>query len=107
MLDMEIHSIHETPMVASQTSVLRSPEILKSNTMRVLAKEMEDVIVEDMLKSEVGPVKTAWDAVIDKERRKRAGAEARRLREVANTHPSPPPETCQMKTHNRARSLSM
>ncbi|OAX42810.1 DnaJ-domain-containing protein [Rhizopogon vinicolor AM-OR11-026] len=105
MLDMEMHAIHETPMVASQTSALRSSEILNSDTMRVLAKEMEDVIVEDMLKSKVGPVKTAWDAAIGRERRKRA--EDWRLREIADKLPSPPPETYRMKIHHRARSLSM
>jgi hypothetical protein len=104
MLNMEMNAIHETPMVSSQTSAPLSPEILKSDMMRVLEKEMEDIIVEDMLKSEVGPVKTAWDAVIDKERRKRA--KDWRLRETANKIP-PPPETCQVKMHNRARSLSL
>ena len=103
---MELHAIHETPTVTSQTNtLLRPPEMLESNIMRALSMEMEDVIVENKLKSEVGPVKTAWDAAIEKGRRK--GAEDWRLREIADKLPSPPPETCRMKIHNRARSLSM
>ena len=101
MVNMEMHAIHETPVVVSQTSASRSPDVLDSDIMRILTKEMEDIIVEDVLKSEVGPVKTTWDAVIDKERRKRDT----RLRGIKL--PSPPLETRQMRSHNRARSLSL
>ncbi|KAG1739109.1 DnaJ-domain-containing protein [Suillus paluster] len=106
MLDMELRAIHETPMVTSQTSMPPRPrEVLKSDIMRALTMEMEDVVVENKLKTEVGPVKTAWDAAVDKERRKRV--QGWRLQGIADKLASPPPDTCQMKLHNRARSLSL
>ncbi|KAG0708700.1 DnaJ-domain-containing protein [Suillus ampliporus] len=70
MLDMELCAIDETPMVTSQTSMLPPRETLKSDIMRVLTTEMEDVVVENKLKAEVGPVKTAWNAAVDKERKR-------------------------------------
>lgn len=102
MLDTELLAIHETSMVTSELSTLPQPhEVLKSDIMHALTMEMEDVIVENKLKSEVGPVKTAWDFAVNKEMRRRV--QGWRLQ---NKLPSPPPETGRTKTHNRARSLS-
>lgn len=106
MLDTELLAIHETPMVTSELSTLPRPrELLKSDIMHTLTMEMEDVAVENKLKSEVGPVKTAWDFAVDKEMKKRV--QGRRLQEIAHRLPSPPPETGQGKIHIRARSLSL
>lgn len=105
MLDTELLAIHDTPMVTSEMSTLSRPqEMLKSDIMRVLTMEMEDVVVENKLKTEVGPVKTAWDSVVDKEMRNRD--QGRRLQKIPNKLPSPP-ETVQVKLHNRPRSLSL
>ncbi|KAG2137300.1 DnaJ-domain-containing protein [Suillus cothurnatus] len=82
MLDTELVAIHEIPVITSELNTLPSSDIMHALTM-----EMEDVIVENKLKSEVGPVKTAWDLAVDKEMRKRVQG--------------------QVKIHNRARSLSI
>ncbi|KAG2347455.1 DnaJ-domain-containing protein [Suillus weaverae] len=104
MLETELLAIHETPMVTSELSTLSRPrEMLKSDIMHALTIEMEDVVVEHKLKSEVGPVKTAWDFAVDKEMRKRF--QGRRSQEIADKLPLPP-KTGQVKIHNRARSLS-
>jgi hypothetical protein len=106
MLDTELVAIHEIPVITSELNTLpRSPEMLKSDIMHALTMEMEDVIVENKLKSEVGPVKTAWDLAVDKEMRKKV--QGRRLQEMVDKLPLQPPETGQVKIHNRARSLSI
>lgn len=106
MLDTELLAIHETPMVTSELSTLPQPhELLKSDIMHTLTMEMEDLVVENKLKSEVGPVKTAWDFAVDKEMKKRV--QGRRSQEIVDQLPSPPPETGQGKIHIRARSLSL
>lgn len=105
MLDTELLAIHETPIRSSELSTLPWPrEMLKSDIMLTLTTEMEDIVVENKLKSEVGPVKTAWDLAVDKEMRKRI--QSRRLQEDADKLPSPPPEIGRVKIHNRVRSLS-
>lgn len=105
MLDTELLAIHETPIPGPELSTLPWPrEMLKSDIMQALTMEMEDIVVENKLKSEVGPVKTAWDLAVDKEMRNRI--QSGRLQEDTDKLPSPPPEIGRVKIHNRARSLS-
>ncbi|KIL00886.1 hypothetical protein PAXRUDRAFT_29508 [Paxillus rubicundulus Ve08.2h10] len=40
------------------------PEHLDGSTMEALMQEMEDILVENKLKSEVGPIRSAWDKAV-------------------------------------------
>ncbi|KAF9243188.1 DnaJ-domain-containing protein [Melanogaster broomeanus] len=76
MLNTELHSIHQ-PLASTSTSapaatsltpadMLKAPEHLDEFTMEAVMREMEDIIVENKLKSEVGPMRSAWDRSIGK-----------------------------------------
>ncbi|KAF9228456.1 DnaJ-domain-containing protein [Gyrodon lividus] len=74
MVNTELHSIHQSspptststlaPMSLTPTDLLKPPEHLDEFTMQALMGEMEDIVIENKLKSEVGPMRSAWDKAV-------------------------------------------
>lgn len=58
-MDSELHAVHGT----SGVDAFR---------MDVLMREMEDMVVEKKLKSELGPMRSAWDKAVRERGRIRA-----------------------------------
>jgi hypothetical protein len=88
MLNTELHSIHQPfPSMSTSTAIptsltpadmLKPPEHLDESTIQALMLEMEDILVENKLKSEVGPIRSAWDKAVAtslNEKRSRRGEE--------------------------------
>lgn len=59
MLNAEVHAIH-------------GGANLDGIRMDVMMREMEDMVVENKLKSEVGPMRSAWDKAVGKRSRARS-----------------------------------
>lgn len=60
MLNTEVRAVHDMP---GEVDEFR---------MQVLMREMEDMVVENKLKSEVGPMRNAWDKAVAKQGSTRA-----------------------------------
>ncbi|KIJ66029.1 hypothetical protein HYDPIDRAFT_110156 [Hydnomerulius pinastri MD-312] len=106
MLNTELHSIVPPPSFSSSpppsthapTNPLHPPP-LPEPTLRLLTREIEDIIVEGKLKSEGGPLGSAWEGAV----RKGVGADK-------PTAPPPPPPLGSIQRrqgHVRARSMSL
>ncbi|KAF8141182.1 DnaJ-domain-containing protein [Boletus edulis] len=63
MLNTEVHAVHDTPGEMASADEFR---------MEVLMREMEDMVVENKLKSEVGPMRSAWDKAVESRVRARS-----------------------------------
>ncbi|KIJ15550.1 hypothetical protein PAXINDRAFT_77189 [Paxillus involutus ATCC 200175] len=90
------------------------PEHLDESTMQALMLEMEDILVENKLKSEVGPIRSAWDKAVAtslNEKRSRRGEEKGAVFSGVWGAPAQAEPTrlvaARGRGHHRARSMSI
>ncbi|KAH7883237.1 DnaJ-domain-containing protein [Phlebopus sp. FC_14] len=70
MLNMELHAIHQS-LVGGPAELVKPPEKPDVEMMQALSMEMEDIIVENKLKGELGPMRSAWDTAVQKAARRK------------------------------------
>ena len=63
MQNSELHAVHGTASVAP--AEMASGDEFR---MEMLMREMEDMVVENKLKGEVGPMRSAWDRAVERRR---------------------------------------
>ncbi|KAH7925301.1 DnaJ-domain-containing protein [Leucogyrophana mollusca] len=101
ILNMELHSLHDSRL-DSASDALKPPEKLREGVMDALSKEMENMIIENKLGKEVGPVKSVWEAAIEKDKKEPLGIR------FSDKLPSPPPDSLRPRVrHPRGRSMSL
>ena len=65
MLNQELHALHDSRLRAP-TDLFTGPPTLREDLMGELKREMTNMMVEDKLSSEMGPVKSVWEAAVKK-----------------------------------------
>ncbi|KAG6335824.1 hypothetical protein ID866_3260 [Astraeus odoratus] len=109
MQNIALHAIHDSHPSEDgvPTNITELPKKLDEDVMRVLSTAMEDILIEGKLKSEAGPMRSAWERAVQKHKERGAdkidsfGDVSERTSKQDQELPSI------KKRHTRARSVSL